>query len=73
MKAFALFLIRAYQYTLSPDHGLFSRITPYGCRFHPTCSEYTYDAIEKNGVFRGSSLGLRRILRCNPFSHSLNQ
>ena len=38
------------------------------CKFYPTCSEYTIQAIEKYGTIKGSLLGLRRILKCNPFS-----
>jgi len=38
------------------------------CRYTPTCSEYTYQAIEKYGVLKGSLMGFGRILRCNPFS-----
>jgi uncharacterized protein len=38
------------------------------CRFVPTCSEYTYQAVEKYGVLKGLWLGFWRILRCNPFS-----
>lgn len=38
------------------------------CKFYPTCSEYTKQAIEKYGVFKGCILGLKRIIRCNPFS-----
>ena len=38
------------------------------CKFYPTCSEYTKQAIEKYGAFKGSMLGIARILRCNPFS-----
>lgn len=36
------------------------------CRFVPTCSEYTYEAISKYGVFRGGWMGLKRIIRCRP-------
>jgi putative membrane protein insertion efficiency factor len=60
MKAAALFLIKAYQAVLSPFLG-------NHCRFHPTCSVYTYEAIEKYGLIRGSGLGIRRLLRCHPF------
>lgn len=38
------------------------------CKYYPTCSEYTKQAIEKYGVFKGSIKGIWRILRCNPFS-----
>ena len=63
--------IRLYQRTLSPDHGIISKLFPLGyCKFNPTCSEYTYQAIEKYGVFRGSWLGFKRVLRCNPGSQS---
>lgn len=68
IKSALLLLIRAYQRTLSPDHGVFSGLTPYGCRFYPTCSEYTYQAIEKYGVTKGAVKGAWRVLRCNPFS-----
>ena len=40
----------------------------YRCKFYPTCSEYTKQAIEKYGVIRGCMLGIVRILKCNPFS-----
>jgi putative membrane protein insertion efficiency factor len=40
---------------------------PSACRFHPTCSEYMKDAVERHGALRGIWLGLRRLLRCHPF------
>lgn len=61
MTYIALLLIRFYKKAISP-------FLPSACRFHPTCSEYTYQAIEKYGFLRGSWLGLRRIVRCNPFN-----
>lgn len=69
MKYLALKIIRLYQKTLSPDHGWFKHKHPEGfCRFNPTCSQYTYQAIEKYGFFKGSGLGFWRIMRCNPWN-----
>jgi putative membrane protein insertion efficiency factor len=69
MKKYVLKLIRLYQKTLSPDHGIFSKKYPQGyCRYNPSCSEYTYEAIEKYGLLKGGLKGGYRILRCNPFS-----
>ena len=69
MKKISLKLIKFYQKLFSPDHGLFKKAFPSGfCRFYPTCSEYTYQSIERFGFIKGSSLGFWRILRCNPFS-----
>ena len=68
-RRIAIFAIRVYQKTLSPDHGPLSGLYPQGfCRYHPTCSEYTAQAIEGRGVIVGSALGVWRICRCNPFS-----
>jgi len=62
-------LIALYQKTLSPDHGPFQDLFPYRvCKFHPTCSEYTHTAVGKYGLVRGSWMGFKRILRCNPWS-----
>lgn len=61
MKTFILGLLRAYKRYISI-------LLPPTCRFEPTCSMYMYQAIEKKGVLRGTILGLRRLLRCHPFS-----
>lgn len=53
--------IRLYQRVLSP-------LFPPSCRFTPTCSQYTYEAVAKYGVTRGLWLGGRRLLRCHPFN-----
>lgn len=60
MRRLALWAIRAYQVVLSPSLG-------GACRFYPSCSQYTYLAVERFGVVKGIWLGLRRLLRCNPF------
>ena len=69
MKRLLIIIIKAYQKTLSPDHGLFSFFYPNGyCRFYPSCSDYAIKAIEKRGVFKGVGLGAWRVLRCNPWN-----
>ncbi len=52
--------IRIYQKTLS-------RAFPPSCRFYPSCSQYTLEAVVKYGALKGAWLGARRILRCHPF------
>ncbi len=68
MKRVALGAIRWYQRTLSPDHGLFKKQWGGFCRFQPTCSQYTYEAIDKYGFWVGTFKGTWRIMRCNPWS-----
>jgi len=68
-KKIILFYIRIYQKTLSPDHGPAKRLFRYGCcRFEPTCSVYSYEAIEKHGLIKGLELSIWRVLRCNPWT-----
>ena len=61
MNALVLGLIRGYQLTLSPILG-------GGCRYYPSCSQYTYQAVERYGWVRGSWMGVKRIGRCHPFA-----
>ena len=61
VSAIPLALIRFYQILLSP-------LFPSACRFQPTCSVYTYEAIEKHGVIKGSWLGAKRLARCGPWT-----
>jgi putative membrane protein insertion efficiency factor len=61
MKTFVLALIRFYQRLISPMLGS-------NCRYYPTCSHYMVQAIEKYGVAKGGWMGMRRILRCHPWS-----
>ena len=63
MRFLVLRIIRVYQKYLSPLLGP-------SCRFHPTCSEYTFQAIETYGVLRGGLLAVKRILKCNPWGGS---
>ena len=69
-KKLVLKLIRLYQkiliFHIAIARQLF--LTDKVCRFTPTCSEYTYQAVEKYGVVKGLFLGLKRIIRCHPFS-----
>lgn len=61
MRKVAIILLRCYKYAISP-------LLPPSCRFTPTCSEYAMEAIARYGVLKGSGMGLRRLLRCHPFS-----
>jgi uncharacterized protein len=60
MKFLVLDLLGIYKAMVSP-------FLPPACRFEPTCSEYTAQAVEKYGAIRGTWIGLKRILRCQPF------
>lgn len=60
IKKIFLFLITIYQ--------KFSALTPSRCRFYPTCSEYTKQAIIKYGILKGGWLGIKRICKCHPLN-----
>lgn len=62
MKKFAIILIKTYQKYISPIKGKRS------CRFYPTCSQYSIEAVTKYGIFKGGIKSIKRILRCNPFN-----
>ncbi|TKD61785.1 membrane protein insertion efficiency factor YidD [Flavobacterium sp. ASW18X] len=58
-----IFLVRIYQRFISP-------LTPPTCRYSPTCSQYTVEALQKHGLFVGGWLAIKRILSCNPWGGS---
>ncbi len=60
MRKLIIYIIRGYRYVFSPLLGP-------RCRFHPSCSSYAIEALERHGVARGGWLALRRIGRCHPF------
>jgi putative membrane protein insertion efficiency factor len=60
MRTLLLALIAAYRYAISP------MLAP-ACRFYPSCSQFSMEAIHRHGVVHGSWLALRRLLRCNPW------
>ena len=69
MRYIVLFFIKMYQKTLSPNHGVLKNyLVYYKCKFYPTCSEYSYQAIKKYGVVKGLFIGFKRIGRCNPWN-----
>ncbi|EDM44823.1 hypothetical protein SCB49_01844 [unidentified eubacterium SCB49] len=55
-----IFLIRVYQHVLSP-------LIPPTCRYTPTCSHYTVEALQTHGLIKGGWLGIKRIASCNPW------
>ncbi len=60
MKYLLIGIIYLYRALISP-------LLPPSCRFYPTCSQYFIDALKMHGFFAGTYLGVKRILRCNPF------
>ena len=60
-KKLLLRIIKFYQIFISPNLGR-------NCRFYPTCSEYSYLAVEKYGIVKGILLGIKRIFRCHPWN-----
>lgn len=70
VKKLLLRTIRLYQKSQLIDNPIRKMFIPGQtiCRFQPTCSEYMFEAVEKYGVIKGMSLGIWRLLRCNPWS-----
>ncbi|MCA9379470.1 membrane protein insertion efficiency factor YidD [Candidatus Dojkabacteria bacterium] len=68
-KNLAKLAIRVYQKLLSFDHSFWAGWIGYRvCIHYPSCSEYTYESIDRFGLIRGSVMGFFRVLRCNPFN-----
>lgn len=67
MKEILIGLIKSYQAAISP---VFELLFGKACRFTPTCSQYTIDALEKYGVLKGLKMGLKRFSKCHPFGGS---
>jgi putative membrane protein insertion efficiency factor len=63
MSRLIIFVIKAYQYLISPWLGL-------NCRFHPTCSHYAIEAYQRYGMIKGCWLTIRRLARCHPWGGS---
>jgi uncharacterized protein len=60
MKKLLLIFIKFYQYFISP-------LTGQNCRYYPSCSAYAIEALEKHGSLKGTTLAVKRVLRCHPF------
>ncbi len=61
MKAVLIILLRAYRFFLSPFLGR-------NCRFHPSCSAYAIEALQRYGAIKGTWLAARRVMRCHPWN-----
>lgn len=72
MRKLVITLIKFYQKYLSLDKGPLKFLFPGVCRFTPTCSQYTINAVYKYGVLKGLYRGFKRIIRCTPFSKGGN-
>jgi len=62
MRNIFVLLIKGYKKVISP-------LLPPSCRFYPTCSEYSIQALEKYGIVKGGAKSIWRIIRCNPFNN----
>ncbi len=73
MVRFLQIIIRLYQKTVSPDHGIFRgylRAKGVQCRFHPSCSQYFSESVGCHGALKGAWAGTKRIARCHPWGGS---
>lgn len=63
MSKLLIFLVKVYQYTISP-------LLPSACRYAPTCSHYAVEALKKHGAIKGGWLAAKRIGKCHPWGGS---
>lgn len=63
MRILLIFFIRLYQWCISP-------LLPCACRYMPTCSHYSIEALQKHSLLKGGWLSLKRLLRCHPWGGS---
>ncbi len=61
MKTICLFIIQFYRVVISP-------LLPVSCRFYPSCSAYSYEAVQRFGTARGITLAVKRVIRCHPYN-----
>ena len=68
MKRIILKFLKGYKKFLSPLLPSLPVVFPVACKFYPTCSDYSREAIQKHGSIRGFLLSIKRVIRCNPFN-----
>ena len=73
MKLIAIKIIKFYQYFSKTvlKHNAVPLLFPTTCRFYPTCSDYTVEAILEYGFFKGITKGIGRVFKCNPFTETV--
>lgn len=70
MKYILMGIIKIYQFFFSFDYGIPGKLFPgvRVCRLYPSCSQYFYDAVKKHGSVKGTFLGVKRIVKCGPWT-----
>jgi len=75
MKTLTITFISLYQYLEPLRHSFYTAIgiPPQSCRYRPSCSQFTKNAVREYGTIHGLSLGFKRLLTCHPFHHQSGQ